>query len=218
MENHKQPTNTTTHHNDSPGGVVIEHHKLSTENGIAKSPLFSLPREIRNMIYTYALANDAKVSLTKSGGVPEPALLSASKTLRAETFEFFYLENAFVCQVHDFDAAPILLAVAKALQLVPESESLRAMAKKRPSSILNCKVSFRGKRIWENLVAWLQLCLAGKCPGLDCTDADDAEHKLLKGLFEMVLEGPEISVDALGFLCKAMRPGFVVLNGDWAGE
>jgi hypothetical protein len=53
---------------------------------------------------------------------------------------------------------------------------------------------------------------------LDCTDADDAEHKLLKGLFETVLEGPEISVDALGFLCKAMRSGFVALNRDWAEE
>jgi hypothetical protein len=218
MENHKQPTDTTAHQNDSPGGIVTEHHKRTTENGIAKSALFSLPREIRTMIYSYALANDAEISLTKSAGIPEPALLSASKTLRAETFETFYLENAFVCQVRDFDAAPVRLAVAKALQLAPESESLRALAKKRPSSILNCKVSFRGKRSWENLVAWLLLCLARKCPGLDCTDADDAEHKLLKGLFETVLEGPEISVDALGFLCKAMRSGFVALNRDWAEE
>jgi hypothetical protein len=197
MENDKQPTDTPTHHNDSPGGVVIKHHKRTADNGIAKSPLFSLPRELRNMIYTYALASDAETTLTKSGGIPEPALLSASKTLRAETFENFYLENKFVAT---------------------ETEGLRALAKKRPSSILNCKVSFRGKRNWENLVAWLLLCREEKTPGLDCTDADDAEHKLLKGLFEMVLEGPEISVEALGFLCKAVRPGFVALHGDWAEE
>jgi hypothetical protein len=218
MENDKQPTDTPTHHNDSPGGVVIKHHKRTADNGIAKSPLFSLPRELRNMIYTYALASDAETTLTKSGGIPEPALLSASKTLRAETFENFYLENKFVCEVHNFDCAPILLAVAKSLQLATETEGLRALAKKRPSSILNCKVSFRGKRNWENLVAWLLLCREEKTPGLDCTDADDAEHKLLKGLFEMVLEGPEISVEALRFLCKAVRPGFVALHGDWAEE
>jgi hypothetical protein len=207
-----------SHPTDSPGGVVIDHHKRTTENGVAKSPLFSLPREIRNMIYSYTLANDAEICLTQSGGIPEPALLSASKTLRAETFEIFYLESAFVCQVRDFDASPVRLAVAKGLQLAPESESLRALAKKRPRSISNCKVSFRGKRNWENLVAWLLLCRERKAPGLDCTDTDDAEHKLLKGLFETVLEGPEISVEALGFLCKAMRPGFVALNRDWAGE
>lgn len=178
-------------------------------DGVTESPLFKLPPELRNTIYRFAIVTEDDLQITKTGGIPEPALLSVSKTVRSETFGLFYHENRFSCIVRYYDPASILLAVCRALDFVTSTG---------PGGIDDFASDCYDEPNWRNLVQWLHLCSQAGCRGFARSDGDDTQEELLAGLFETVMENPDITTRGVDILLAAMRPVLVDLDKDWAKD
>lgn len=119
---------------------------------IAKSPLFKLPPEMRNHIYSYALAIEGGVCrVTREEGVPEPNLLFACKLVRKEAIGIFYHINEVKVVLRDFHPAADILFTSKSRALshelinLPKAERL-----------------YDGSMNWHNLKLWLRAIHAGK--------------------------------------------------------
>lgn len=82
-------------------------------NAIANSPLFKLPFELRELIYLHALLAPSPIYTTKLSGIPEQALLTASKLVRFETRNIFYFGNQHVSDISHFDHAAFVLVRRK---------------------------------------------------------------------------------------------------------
>lgn len=78
-------------------------------SSVTESLLFKLPPELRDMVYRYALVRDRDIIVTKIRGIPEPALLSANKLVRSETYKIIYRENHFNCVVRRDHPATLAL-------------------------------------------------------------------------------------------------------------
>ena len=180
-------------------------------NSVAKSPLFKLPAELRNMVYRYAIVTDDRVLINKSLGIPEPGLLSVRKILRSETCTMFHLENKFTCVSRDYDPAAVLLVCRKF-----QDSSLAASLRKVGS--IDVEIHHYGLRNWMNMVAWLHLCHQSACCGLHRKDNASAEEQLLIGLFEIASDGPSITTDALDFLLESVRPALTRLEPGWGKD
>lgn len=161
------------------------------------------------MIYRFAIVTKNNVQITKTRRIPEPALLSVSKTVRSETFGIFYSGNKFLIVVERYDPAAVLLAI-------------------RRSSVSDAAIGLIGIRgfalvtdedpNWNNLVKWLHLCLQEGCFGLSSHESDNAEAKLVAGLFRTVFENPTMSAVNLDILLKNIRPALAELDEDWAKD
>jgi len=70
-----------------------------------QSRLCSLPPELRNRIYRYALVTDDRINVQRHVNVPSPpGLLQTSRQIRNETHAIYSIENSFHFIVFDFDA------------------------------------------------------------------------------------------------------------------
>lgn len=181
-------------------------------NAVAKSPLFKLPRELRDMIYRLVLIYISPWSpyfhdifITSDSGIPEPDLLSISKLIRFETYEIFYRENEFFCKVDHFDHSLISLAQRKALW----TTARMGIGEPSVSIDFDC-------RQWDNLVLWLQACRRGECARWDAdyVGSGDAEQRLLQGLFDMAC-GVSMSSDDLDWLLESFRTALTAIEKDW---
>lgn len=72
-----------------------------------------LPAELRTRIYTYALYEKRGVMISKAGGVSEPALLRASKTVPHEALGIYYTVNTVGVVIDSFDFTVDKLLSAK---------------------------------------------------------------------------------------------------------
>ena len=178
-------------------------------SSVAQSPLFKLSPELRNMIYRFAIVTEDHVKITKTRGIPEPALLSASKTVRSETFGIFYFENKFLAVVEEYDPATVLLASRRA----SVSDAALGLI-----GIRRFALPAHQDPNWNNLVKWLHLCLQEGCFGLHFFENHDAEAKLVAGLFGIVFEDPTMAAANLDILLKNIRPALVELDEDWAKD
>jgi hypothetical protein len=185
--------------------------KGSLPDSVADSPLFKLPPELRNMIYRYAIIDNRALRITKTAGIPEPALLSACKILKSETWKIFYLENTFLCEVDNYDPASLQIACRKQSKGSWPARSERI-------SIGNLRLSQDGQRCWTHLVAWLHLSREAKCDGMGHDATDDAEKGLLAGLFDVACQDPSSSRKSLDLLLKSMRPALTSLHQDWGKD
>lgn len=77
--------------------------------------LLKLPAELRNMIWAYTLLEQDRIIVIKDDFVPELALLSTCKTIRAETLKLFYHNHDFYMSIWDFRADNILRRKAAGL-------------------------------------------------------------------------------------------------------
>lgn len=76
----------------------------------ARSTLYRLSPELRNRVYSYALAPDGKFRVvTIENGIPEPAVLFTCKHIRKEAIGIFYNENKFLLTMRDYHPAVQLL-------------------------------------------------------------------------------------------------------------
>lgn len=178
-------------------------------SSVAQSSLFKLSPELRNIIYRLAVVSEDEVNITKAGGIPEPALLSISKIVRSETLGIFYHENEFTCVVRDYDPAPAVLALRRASKCGKPTG---------PRGIANFEFRCHREPNWKELVKWLHLCGQGLCVGLSRTDEDDTEDKMLAGLFDAVLDNPDITECSANIIMQAMRPVLAGLDKDWAKD
>lgn len=90
----------------------------STSSSIDHSPLFKLPRELRDNIYEYAVYSeddDGICTVTRRRGIPEPPLLFTCNIIREEAVEVFYSVNIFRVNLlrDDLHPAAKLLLVRK---------------------------------------------------------------------------------------------------------
>lgn len=60
-----------------------------------RSPLMKLPRELRNMIWRFAVTDDNPIDVTTFTKPNERALMATCKQIRNESQETFYKENTF---------------------------------------------------------------------------------------------------------------------------
>ena len=200
---------------DLIGGLNGQAQQERLLKSVATSPLFKLPPEIRNMIYRYAIVTKARVRITKSSGIPEPALLSTCKILRSEACAIVYLENTFRCEVRDHDPASLSLAYRK----FKNAKNL-GVSSQHVSSV-QIEVCRRGSRNWKNLIAWYHSCLQRTCCGvlqLEHEQRADAEERLLVGVFKIVCSSPKMTSSELDFVLESLRPVLVELRQDWGKD
>jgi hypothetical protein len=201
--------------------ITTQTYPADLFNAVAESPLFNLPRELRDMIYRFVLVRYEKhwprpdgfykypISIKKNTGIPEHPLLSASKIVRCETYEIFYYENMYRCEVEEFDPAPVILAEHKSSWFVDQSHGIGIGSPQ-------VGIDFE-ERNWMNLTSWLHMCHRGEIVRWDAElqHNEDAEDKLLQGLFDVAIESPVYCPAMLDCLLTAMRPAMVELNSDW---
>jgi hypothetical protein len=126
-------------------------------NDCTHSLLLSLPPEIRNIIYRYALVEDEIEIDPPMSPVPEqPSLLQTNRQVRAEASDIYYKENEFVWCIEDFNVEAF----------VAWSESSRAT--KRSTLVMRLD----GKPTWANLVWWLGVYCTRKAQGLGFSEED----------------------------------------------
>jgi hypothetical protein len=217
---HSDSVHNASSHNDIMHSIKTKTYPASIFDAVADSPLFNLPREIRDMIYRFALIHyglnyrrigntitKMPIDITKNNGIPEPGLLLASKIIRYETYEMFYYENIFACRIEYFHPAPVLLAERKFSHWTDRSFGI---------GWPEVGIDFSERR-WNNLVFWLQMCHQDKCIGWDreFQGNEDAEDKMLQGLFDTALESPWYCLDMLNCMLTSMRPAMEAVNSDW---
>lgn len=117
------------------------------------SKLLSLPPEIRNIIYRYALV-EGLIRVIQDPP-PQPALLQLNRQVRDEAIQIYYQENCFRWIIASYDAGKLIAWCA--------SSKHRSTAK-----MLLCN---SGTCSWANLLVWLKAFLDQKAPGLGSSDS-----------------------------------------------
>lgn len=168
----------------------------------ASSPFMELAPELRNKIYEYALrADDGIIQVSSATGIPEPALLLASKTIRREALALFYSQNIVHLVIDSYSPAMPLFIYKKQL----------AVLKKHKYRFAVSQVVMRGPPRWRNLIAWLRLFYE---KGYSYV----AFIILAAPLFQMVRSMRMVSWDEIEKTLVFLRYGLVNYNAAWEVE
>ena len=147
---------------------------------MAHSPLFKLPRELRDYIYDYTFCSSRRHRITRDEGIPEPALLLTCKAIREEAAVLFYGCSRLTLNIISYDPTTILLWDLKELYLT------------RAYGFMPYRPHFRhaGRRNWHNLKLMLRLHLADMISSssynLPSPPAHSEERIFISGLFKIV--------------------------------
>ena len=87
--------------------------------------LLSLPPEIRNRIYTYALYNSSPINLTKPHKMP--SIIYTNRQIRSETLTMWAAINIFQWDTLYFDAHLAHKYLRKYTQRIPALQHLRVL-------------------------------------------------------------------------------------------
>lgn len=101
--------------------------------------LLTLPSELRNKTYRYAVVESDIFIPMESLPPTQPGLLQVSQQLRHETLSIYYRENDFCWEIRDLDAAGY----------IRWAQSSQHRRDARTSWLL------QGGRNWKNLAVWL---------------------------------------------------------------
>lgn len=166
----------------APGASGLESGAASLSS-VAHSPLFKLPRELRDYnVYEYAFRTPPhQRTITKAGGIHEPVLLFTCKIVRQEAGLLFYGRQRLVLVIDSYDPAVMML------WRLTKEQFVRAFGL-TSSSLRNYR--HIGPRNWNNLKMMLRFHLAGKIASLyrsvsgspTCKD----EGLFVAGLFKAV--------------------------------
>jgi hypothetical protein len=155
----------------------------SPASAVTHSPLFKLPRELRDYIYEYAFCNGRhRLLVTKVGGIPEPALLLTCKIIRDEAVMLFYGRRRLKLIINSYDPAVMKLWLLKHQRL------------SRAYNLDPAIPSFRhiGPRNWDNLMTFLQLRHSNQLGSLYCDPPGSPRYNderfFVMGLFKAVME------------------------------
>lgn len=112
----------------------------------------SLPPEMRNRIYRFALVETGDISIPATGSLPaEPGFLSTCTQIRGEASGIYYKQNNFVFTVHNHNAE----------QFIEWCRSSKRRLRAKQSFCINKSTN------WPNLVHWLECYYHGHCPGAE---------------------------------------------------
>jgi len=144
--------------------------------------LLSLPGELRNRIYYAALVSDRTIEIDKARwSTHQPALLKTCKTIRAEAYRLFYLENKISTNIHDWN--PIVKY---------EFQKLMAKHRIRPMQLNHY---FTGGPNWDNLMNWLQAVHQGRIGAISDAVGKQRpiERKTIGIMFKIVRKATGVS-------------------------
>jgi hypothetical protein len=145
--------------------------------------LLSLPGELRNRIYRFALHSERTIEVDKvRWPLHQPPLLKTCKTIRAEALRLFYTENKISTNIHDWD--PIVKY---------RFQQLMAIHNIRPQHLHHY---FTGVPNWKNLTDWLRAVHQGRIGAI--SDAvgktRPIERKIVGIMFKIVRKAAGVSV------------------------
>jgi len=179
---------------------------------VAHSPLFKLPRELRDYIYDYSFCSPRRHRITKDGGIPEPALLLTCKLIREEAAVLFYGRNRLMLSITSDDPTTMLLWELKKLCLT------RAYGFK----LYSPHFRHTGRRNWNNLKLMLRLHLTENISSLSssppCSPTRSQERLFVAGLFKAVRKMRGWPWDRVEAVFDMLRPGLVHIRNEWALE
>jgi hypothetical protein len=144
--------------------------------------LLSLPGELRNRIYRYALHSERGIEIDKvRWSTHQPPLLKTCKTIRAEALRLFYIKNKISTNIHDWD--PI---VKYKFQQLMASHGIR------PQQLNHY---FTGGPNWKNLMDWLQAVHQGRIGAISDAVGKQRpmERKLVGLMFKIVRKATGVS-------------------------
>jgi hypothetical protein len=144
--------------------------------------LLSLPGELRNRIYRYALHSERGIEIDKvRWSIHQPPLLKTCKTIRAEALRLFYMENKISTNIHDWD--PIVKY---------KFQQLMAFHNVRPQQLNHY---FTGGPNWKNLMDWLQAVHQGRIGAISDAVGKQRpmERKLVGLMFKIVRKATGVS-------------------------
>ena len=129
--------------------------------------LLSVPAEIRNSIYEYALVERGVIQITS--GLLVPALLSTCRQIRSEAYKIWLTDNNFRLAIESFDGK---LAAAWAQLLFDHG------ARKGPAIL--CSPS----QNWSNILLWCEIVHSR---GMTLTMSDDSKASKFNAILHAAL-------------------------------
>lgn len=187
---------------------------VNAAESVAESPLFRLPRELRDQIYKIALELSLPldyVTVTRSG-LPEPALLTTCKTIRREAIGIHYSTSSFTIEIYDYHPAAAVLWRRKWESL----EKQYGVKERCFDSDHQLYTSYAGHENWKNLKLWLQFAHEGMCGAPGEMDIEHkAEKRLIYALFGTVMMIADKPWEDAEFMLETFHPVLVSLNRKW---
>jgi len=184
--------------------INTNHSVHEGHEAVSKSPLFSLPAELRSEIYRYAVLvdPDQHIDIT-SGTFPEPALLRTCRLIRHEARSIYVDENAFSICIDDYDSTELMI-----LEEWEESLDIN----------LTLEVKIEKSANWTNLARWLWR-INGESITRTSTGYErqrgSVEHKLISALFSIAAESSEMPFDVAKKLLEPLYHVLVAMNKAW---
>ncbi|KAK5136979.1 hypothetical protein LTR08_001486 [Meristemomyces frigidus] len=167
--------------------------------------LLSLPGELRNSIYRYALVNANGVCITSSGP-GEPALLRICTALRKESRAIYYSENNFRLHVHSYKGAWCAKFDAQYRPFQPAFPG-----KARFGFLMG------GEPNWENLLEWVKAAFLSLPVRPDYDVPETRDDHIVGAAFRMAdeLRG-RVSWKGVEAVLKAYHDGLKGMCSIWA--
>lgn len=194
--------------------------QITAAQSVASCALFKLPPELRNHIYEYAVAIDpdedyedfpGDVQITRDNGIPQPALLTTSKTIRKEAIRVFYTIQCVRLVMDSFDSTPAVLWKRKQISLSKQYD----LEVDGPAW-----VERTGTREWVNLKIWVQRVHQG----VVCDAAEElreayryGEAELIFGMLRMVEEKKDKPWSVVEDLLVHFKCALEGLHVEWFG-
>ena len=185
-------------------------------DSVAKSPLFKLPPELRNMIWEYATYEEhvgpGQCIISTANGVPEPALTRTCKIIRKEALGVYFSINEVVLIIKDFDVNAALFFARK----------LRDLTDREKIHISQYHFLQTGQSNWHNLKNWLKMTHASKVEGMLGTPDPVAtvadEWRVIFGLFNTVALMDSKPWAEIELTLEHLRYCLIAYDSDWASD
>lgn len=186
---------------------------------VSRSPMFKLPRELRDKIYEYAVYSndDGRCIVTHNDGIREPPLLLTCKTIREEAIEVFYGVNDFPSLSWHSIPPPGFCMDAKSSRSSCKAFD-SATATTKCSTMRKPRVAFFGEVEDQqgNLMSWLHYVHAEgtPCPP-EMRDHEskkwDSHSKIINSMFKIVQAMKEHSWDEVKAILESIHCGLLAL-------
>ena len=165
----------------------------------------SLPPEVRNIIYRFAVVEDEPIVLHQQSPPPQqPGLLQISRHIRQETIEIYYQENLFQWRLHNYNAD----------RYIRWCESSRERCLANDEMYLT---TVEGSK-WENVLQWLEADYFDKAPSITIDEDEPYGHSTaVSRLFEMVhnLQALDLSWEQVKQQLETVRLALAAVDPLW---
>lgn len=214
MANSTQPTSKKPVQATKGTKKVSNESILERTKAKSSQPSFmGLPPELRTRIYNYALYEKRGVMISKAGGIPEPGLLRASKTVRDEALGIYYTANTVgvVINSYDFTIDKLLFAKFRALA--------RTYGRFRPPRLMR---HHPGTPNWKNLKKGLRMQHEDKLFRTGTLDAEGQlsnsrpEIRIIYGMITAVRAMRASKWEDVEQTLELLRSGLIAIDPEWA--